>query len=302
VSSVQLSADGNAVLMEVVGTGYLWAQRTGNVWGTAQTLIAGAQVAGAQMSRDARVVAWVDWAGSATTPVIVPGALRSIVRREDGTWSSPITVGTVLPGAASQSRVPFALSRNGSTLVWLDETSNLRSARLLSSVWQPSVSIAQLNPAASGLAHLAIERDGNDVVWMLAEDNTIAFSEYIAGWQPAEQLTAGASAAIATAPNARTIVFVDTAGYFNLLFRTSTGWTTSAKRLLRGAARVTAVNSAAAYTQKRPGKSVLRSYVLSRGQWLGPVKLSSKAKQPSLAADGNTLAWVSGGRILAVKR
>lgn len=302
VSSVQLSADGNTALMQVEGTGYLWAQRTGTVWGAAQTLIPGAQVAGGQMSRDARAVAWVDWAGSQTTPLIIPGTLKSMVRRDDGTWSAPVTVGTVLPGAASQSRAPLALSRNGSTVVWLDETSELQSARLLSGVWQPSVAIAQINPTTVGLTHLAVERDGNDVVWMVSGGASINFSEYVSGWQPAQQLSTAASTVISTAPNTRTIAFVDTAGYFNLLVRTSTGWATTAKRLLGGAARVTSVNSAAAFTHKRPGRSVLRSYVLSRGQWLGPVKLSSKAKRPAFAADGNTLAWVSGGRILAVKR
>ncbi len=291
--ALRLSANGSTALVEVPGSGLLLAQRTGAAWNSPITLVSGAQLTGAQMSRDARVVTWVDWSG-------ITAKVRSIVRAEDGTWSAPVTVGTVLAGPASQARTPMVLSRNGSTVVWLDETAKLHSARLLSGVWQAPDTIAQLSPA--GLEQLAVERDGNDVVWMVAGDDTLYFSEYEAGWQPAEVLTAADPSVVAVAPNARAVGFVDEAGYFDLMSRTATGWTTAFHRKLAGKVQIAAANSAVATTQKRNGRSVLRVYALSKGKWQPAVKLSAKAKRPALSSDGNTVAWVSGKRIYAAKR
>ena len=302
VSGLQLSADGTYALLDVEATGYLFAQRSGSSWGTAQTLIAGTQVAGGQMSRDARVVVWVDWTGSQTTPVVIPGTVKSMVRADDGTWSAPVVVGTVLPGPASEFRTPVALSRNGSTVVWLDETSTIRSARLLSGVWQAPEAVATVNPLFGGLEHLAVERDGNDVVWIASGDDYLYMSEYISGWQAAQELSSAGPTTIVTAPNTRTIAFTDSDGYFQVLSRTSSGWATPVKRVIRGATRIAAANAAVATTEKRPGKSVLRVYTYNRGVWKAPVKLSTKATRPAVAADAKTVAWVSRGRIYTSKR
>ena len=102
---------------------------------------------------------WVDWTGSQTTPVIIPGTVKSMLRADDGTWSAPVVVGTVLPGPASDFRTPMALSRNGSTVVWMDETSKIRSSRLLGTVWQAPDTVATLNPLYEGLEYLAVERE-----------------------------------------------------------------------------------------------------------------------------------------------
>ncbi len=302
VSELQVSADGNYALMGVAGTGYLLAQRTGTTWGAAQTLIAGSEVAGAQMSRDARVVVWVDWTGSQTTPVIIPGTVKSMLRADDGTWSAPVGVGTVLPGPASDFRTPMALSRNGSTVVWMDETSKIRSSRLLGTVWQAPDTVATLNPLYEGLEYLAVERDGNDVLWISAGDDYLYMSEYISGWQAAQELSSAGPNTIVTAPNARTIAFTDSDGYFQLLSRTASGWTSPVKRVMRGATQIAAANAAVATTEKRPGKSVLRVYTYSKGAWKAPVKLSTKAKRPAVAPGGKTVAWVSGSRIYTSKR
>ncbi len=290
VRAVHLSANGASALIDVPGTGLLLAQRTGFVWNSPQTLVSGAQLTGAQMSRDARVVTWVDWSG-------ITAKVRSVVQAEDGTWSAPVTLGTVLPGPVSRHRPPTVLSRNGSAVVWLDETAELHSARLLGGVWPAPDTIAQLSPA--GLEQLAVERDGNDVVWMVAGDDTLYFCKIEAGWKPAEVLTSADPSVVAVAPNARVIGFIDEAGYFDLMSRTATGWATAVHRRLVGKVQIAAANSAVATTQKRNGRSVLRVYALSRGLWQPAVKLSSKAKRPAISSDGNTVAWVSGTRISA---
>ena len=302
VSDLQISADGNYALMAVDGTGYLLAQRSGTTWGAAQTLIPGTQVAGAQMSRDARVVVWVDWTGSQSTPVVIPGTVKSMVRADDGTWSAPVVVGTILPGVASDFRAPLALSRNSSTVVWMDEASTIRSARMVSGVWQAPDTVASLNPLYGGLEYLAVERDGNDVLWISSGDDYLYMSEYISGWQPALEVSSAGPTTIVTAPNARTIAFTDSDGYFELMSRTAGGWSVPVKRVMKGATQIAAVNAAVATTEKRPGKSVLRVYRYAKGSWQAPVKLSTKAKRPALAPDGKTVAWVSGSRIYTSKR
>lgn len=302
VTGLQISADGNYALMQVPGIGYQLAQRSGTTWGAAQTLIAGTEVAGAQISRDSRVVVWVDWTGSQSTPVVIPGAVKSMMRADDGTWSAPVVVGNVLPGPASEYRTPLALSRNGSTAVWMDEASKIRSARLLGGIWQAADTVAALDPLYGGLEYLAVERDGNDVLWISSGDDYLYMSEYISGWQPAQEISSAGPNTIVTAPNARTIAFTDSDGYFQLMSRTASGWTIPVKRFMKGQTQIAAVNAAVATTQMRPGKSVLRVYQYSKGVWKAPVKLSMTAKRPALGADGKTVAWVSGGRIYTSKR
>ena len=211
---LMLSKDGTYAFLENGSSGYSLAKRTStNNWATAQPVVTGIALTAGQMSADATTITWVDWAdpGSWSYPAEEPpGELRAIVRSATGTWSSWVVVGKVSPEAKYSDYGPAgpklsaasALSRDGKSVVWLDETHALRSAALAADGTWTGTGIVKQYTDYAGLRQLSLSADGTSVMWIRGGvDGILTATRGSTGWSVPVMATVDQTSAAAMSPN-----------------------------------------------------------------------------------------------------
>ncbi len=96
------------------------------------------------------------------------------MRGATDTWSAPVLVGKVSPEARYSDYGPAgpklsaasALSRDGKSVVWLDETHALRSAALAPDGTWTGTGIVKQYTDYAGLSQLSLSADGTSVMWI----------------------------------------------------------------------------------------------------------------------------------------
>lgn len=306
-SAMQLSADGNYALIESSGTGYLMAQRqTKNTWTTAQTVVSGTRLANGQMSRDAGTLVWVDCAGVSSYPTDVPGVVMSQTRKADGTWNPPVTVGKASGELLDYSINPLALSGDGSTLVWLDETFALKAVtKTADGSWSIPALIKQYagDPDLRGAMKLSLT--GSRLIWHLwGEEGLLTASRASGVWTPVDYVTLDEVEEVAISPNGNVVAFGNTDEQLVLRTWSGAAWT---KPLVLGSASnptIALSQKTVAWTYTDYHGSTLRASIYAKGKWQSAGKRASAAQSPALTANGRTLAWgsTSAKRIYSVTR
>jgi hypothetical protein len=308
---LMLSSDGGYAFLENGTSGYALAKRTNtNNWATAQPVVTGILLTAGQMSANATTITWVDWAdpGSWVFPAVEPpGDLKAIVRGADGTWSAPVLVGKVATEARYSDYGPAgpklsaasALSRDGKTLVWLDETHALRSAALAADgTWTPTGIIKQYTDYA-GLSQLSVSANGTSVMWIRSgTDGILTSTRGSTGWTVPVMATVDDTNAAAMSPDGKYMAWSTGSGDIEMSSRLPDRWATAKTvgTVFYGYnAFVVMTNKTVAYGSIgwKNGKytCAVSASVLSGGSWKKGKKLASSVCHPAVAYNGKTIVW-----------
>jgi hypothetical protein len=306
---VQLSADGNYALIEPWNDdGYLLAQRQKrNTWAKAQTVVNGTRLGSGQMSADAETMVWVAWSEASMYEDEVPGSVMSQIRQSDGTWTAPLTVGKVngeLEYATTTD--PIALSGDGSTLVWIDETFAVKAVtKDADGSWSEPALIKQygLDPCLGDNMRLSF--DGSRLIWNQWIKKGILTTSLAGGvWAPVRYLTRDEVDKIAISPNGKAVAFGNDHEQFVIRTWKGARW---AKPIVLGAAdspSIAITNRSVAWTSSSNVGSTLRSSVYKKGKWRRATTLASKARSPELNKNGRVLVYGATDvkKVLSVRR
>lgn len=311
--SIQLSADGQR-LMVVNEEGVRLATRTDtNTWSAPTTVVADKNVIYARMSADARVVVMVTREvtdGSWSPPVYIPPSttytLLAATRDTNGAWSAPVTIAPVWTNAYFVGAHPgLALSASGRMVVWLGNDKTLQSSALgEDGTWSPPQSIKSYTGFGE-LFGIRLSNDGSRLVWF--RDRAVgAFTTTWSGgsWSPVDNVTVDDVTDIALSPDGTVAAWANEKGKVKVA-DISNGQFSGGKAVGKGGALLPDVllsNSALAWAQQDGG--ALRASVRKGGSWKAATLVGKKAINPALSADGRTLVWASVGdkHISSVKR
>lgn len=304
-SSVQLSANGNSALIDVPGTGYLMAQRsTGNTWGTAGTVVSGANLGNGVMAGSASVVFFIDWGvDDYPTP---SGKLYLTTRQTDGTWSAPALVGYANPDGRYSYYATLAASKDGSTVVWLTDTFALVGIiRNDDGSWSAPQLIKQYGSDPS-LDVLQLSADGTRVMWVRDDsDGILTSTRSGATWAPVSNVTVDETYSAALAPNGLVAAWANSDGEMLVSKWNGVKWP---KPKLLGTVgsspSIALTNKTLAFTSSGYRGSSLRSAIWKKGKWTSVVRHSVTGFSPAVSYDGMTLVWSATGvkEIYSVKR
>jgi hypothetical protein len=307
VTELQLSADGTWAFAEEPGTGFVMAQRSsGNTWGAASTVISGTQLDYGQMSADASTIAYVDWTGASGYPTEIPGTLKVALRATDGTWGAPVTVASIPYDYYYEDyAAPIALSADGSTLGFIDETFALRvSSRQADGTWAVPVLVKQY-PSDPYLAKMQFSSTGSTLIWSnYGAEGVLYTSRGASGWSPVGYVTTDEVTGAAITPSGKAVAYGNEDGSMTVRTWNGVKW---AKPTVLGAATrpvLAVTNKTIAWTSNKYNGSALRVSIYTKGAWQKSSKRSSAAQSPAVTLDGTTLAWgaTSNKRIYSIKR
>jgi hypothetical protein len=305
VKDLQLTSDGNTVLVRSKELGLLVAERESkNSWAPAQTIVPGEYIGAARMSADGNTVAWLDWADAAYT---VPGRVMAAVREASGTWQQPVEVGRISYDMFARStEAPIALSADGSTLVWINESDGLEAAtKQTPGGWGSPVLLHQF-PYAPFLTALGLSANGAVLITAQSDEGGLLSARRDAqGWAPTEAVTREPVTGAKVSPDGQSVaysVFEDARLSVQRWTDSRWGEPVTLGRAVRSAIALT--DSTIAWTPRDWKGSALRTSLYRRGAWQSAVKVSAAAQSPALTPDGTTLLWAStaGKRIYAVTR
>ncbi len=188
-------------MIESGSTGYLMAQRDGgNTWLTAQSIVTGTNLANGVMSGDASTLVYVDW-GVDTYPT-PPGKLYYVTQNADGTWPAPTMLGMTNPDARYGYQGELAFSKDGSTLVWVDDTYALvGTTRNTDGTWTAPTIIKQYG-ADPDIRTLALSEDGTRLIWARrSSDGILTSVRNGTVWSTVSNVTVDETYTAALSPN-----------------------------------------------------------------------------------------------------
>lgn len=299
---LMLSSDGTYAFLESGQSGYSLAKRSSSTsWGTAQQIVSGVRLSGGLMSASANTVVWVDWADPGTyMGPEPPGELKAISRATDGTWSVPVTIGAVSTEAGPYSgAVAAALSRDGSTVVWLDQNKALRSAvQGPAGTWTDAGIVKQYTDWV-GLDQLALSANGTTVMWIRSNvDGILTAVRTSTGWAAPMNATVDDTNAASMSPNGKYMAWATGDGDIELSTRLTDRWATAKTigEVFYGySAQVTLMNKTVAYGSigYKGGKATcaVSTSLLVSGSWTKGKKLASSVCNPAVSYDGRTIVW-----------
>jgi hypothetical protein len=301
-TNLMLSSDGTYAFLENGETGYSLAKRTStNNWATAQSLVTGVRLRSGQMSANANTVVWADfvdsWMGPGAEP---PGDLKAIVRAADGTWSAPVLLGKVsTEGAYSYQQPVVALSRDGSTVVWLDENSALNSAVKAADGSWVAGGIVKQYAGYVGLEQVGLSANGSSVMWIRGSvDGILTSTRTSTGWTAAMNATVDETDTAALSPDGEYMFWATGDGDIQMSMRLSDRWATAKTvgTVFYGySAQLALTNKTVAYgsigyKNGKPTCAVSTS-LLKGGSWTKGKKLASSVCHPAVAYKGKTIVW-----------
>lgn len=308
ITGLQLSTDGNFAFAEAPGTGYLLAQRTTqNTWGAAQTIVTGAQLDYGQASSDTSTIVWVDWAGATDYPVAVPGSVKAQTRKPDGTWNAPVEIGKINYDFyyGYYETDPIALSADGSTLAWFDETYALKvSTKQADGTWGAPVLVKQYASDPS-VTTLRLSANGSSLIWAQAgEEGIVITSRAGTGWTPLGYVTTDETTRADISPDGLTVAYGTDANQLITRRWNGTAW---GKPVVVGSASnpgIALKNKTLAWSSSVYSGSTVRVSIYKKGKWQPTTKVTSAGQSPALNTSGTTLVWgsTSNKRIYSVKR
>lgn len=305
-TNVQLSNNGNSALIESGGTrGYLMAVRdTKNTWFTAQSIVSGTNLGNGVMSGDAKTLVYVDW-GPDVYPMAA-GTMYFVTQNADGTWPAPTMLGMANPDGRYGYQDELAFSKDGSTLVWVDDTYALvGTTRNPDGTWTAPTIIKSYG-SDPDLRTLALSADGNRVIWTRSEtDGILTSTRSGTTWSTVSNVTVDDTYTAAISPNGLNVAWANTDK--QMLIRRWDGAAWKKVKVLGKAGYYPSIalqNKTLAWTFRSFNGSSLRSAIHKDGKWKSIVKHSSTGFSPAVSYDGKTLAWSATGnkKIYSSKR
>lgn len=292
VTALQLSSDGKTAFMQTPGTGLQMATRSsGNTWGAAATVVTGTQLDSAGMSADANTLVWVDWAGSSGYPDYLPGKVYAQSRAAGGAWGLPVELGKMSYEVQYNSIVPLAMSSDGSTVAWVDETFALKiQKKNADGTWAAPVLVKQY-AEDPGLTALQLNATGTTLIWTSYVTEGVLYTSLVgAAWSPVNYVTSDEVETAAVAPNGTFVVYNDSDG--NVALRTWDGTKWAKAKVIGGASQAVfaVVNKTIAWTNSSNGSSLWVS-IYAKGKWQKSTKRATASQSPALTPNGKTLAW-----------
>lgn len=292
VTALQLSADGKTAFAQTPGTGLQMATRSaGNTWTAATTVVSGRQLDAGVMSADANTMAWTDWAASAGYPDYLPGKVYAQSRPAGGAWGVPVELGKMHYEVQYNSLVPLAMSSDGSTLAWVDETFALKVVKKnADGTWGAPVLVKQY-AEDPGLTTLQLNATGTTLIWTSYVTEGVLYTSLVGGvWSPLNYVTSDEVEAAAVAPNGTFVVYNDSDG--NVAVRTWDGTKWAKAKTIGGASQAVfaVANKTIAWTNTYNGSSLWAS-IYAKGKWQKSTKRATASQSPALTPNGRTLAW-----------
>lgn len=294
----QMSTDGNYVLANVPGTGYVMAQRANkNTWGAAATIAAGQYLGLAQMSADGNSIVYGEFTTPGATPA-VPGSLKYITRAPGGAWSAPVVIGALNDDAYYAVRAEYvSMSRDGGTVTWLDDTWALRaSSKQPDGTWSAPVLLKQFveNPY---IQDMSLSSDGTRLAWMYSydQDGVITATRSGTTWTAPTYVTADGVEAMALSPNGNVVAYASQDDDLIVKNWNGTAW---GKAKVMGSVKaygtdIALTNKTLAWTYNIDKQ--LRASIYKSGKWQSSVKLANNAVAPAVNTNGKTVLWASIG-------
>lgn len=306
VTALQISSDGNTAFIQTPGTGFQLAQRSsGNTWGAATTLISGTQLDAGVMSSDANTITWVDWTGSSGYPDYLPGKVYVQTRPAGGAWGAPVLLGKISYEVQYNDRIPLALSSDGSTIAWVDETFALKVVKKnADGTWAAPVLVKQYAEDPS-VATLQFNATGTTLIWTSNYTEGVLYTSLTGtGWSPVGYVTTDDVSTAAVTPKGTVVVYNNTDSQVVLRTWNGTKWAKATVLGSASRAQLAVVNKTIAWVSNQYQGSTLRASVYAKGKWQPSTKRSSSAQAPSVNDNGRTLAWstTSNKRTYSVKR
>ncbi len=305
-TNVQLSDDGKAALIESGGTtGYSVAVRDSkNTWFTAQSIVSGTNLGNGLMSGDAKTVVYVDWGPG---PAMVGGKLYYVTQNADGTWPAPTMLGLVNPMGRYGYQSALAFSRDGSTLVWVDDAYALVGAtRNPDGTWAAPTIIKSYGSDPDFRA-LALSADGPRVIWTRSGTGVLTSTRSGTAWSAVDNVTVDETYAAAISPNGLNVAWANSDT--QMVIRRWDGAAWKKAKVLGPTSPFPSLvlqNKTMAWTSRSTQGSPLRSVIYKSGKWRAKakVKFSSTGFSPAVSYDGKTVVWSSTGskKIYSAKR
>lgn len=305
--AVRMSGDGGTLLIDVPGTGYLVADREDkNTWKPAQTLVSTMYVGSGEISADGDTVVYATIDDPQAYPV-VPQPLLVRSRAADGSWNPALGIGTVPSNSYFGAADYSAISRDGSTVAFVDHTWALRSiTKNPDGTWSMPVLLKQFteNP---GIAELMLSADGTRIAWSYLyydDDGLVTATRSGLTWSPLSYITADRIGVASLSPNGKVAAYTNTDR--QVVRKTWDGVKWSSAKVMGTVSTVTADVSATNKTiawDQGYGKP-LYAVVYSNGKWGAATKLANTTRDQALNSKGRTVIWAStsSGKIFTKKR
>lgn len=309
-ADVQLSRDGDFLLITTPGTGLQMAQRESkNTWGAAEQIAAG-NVTQAKMSGDANTVVWADFRPDPFEPYTGDTFLMSMTRGEDGAWGMPVELGQ-LP---EQARYPgfadyLGISSDGSTLIWMNSAAALvASLKDDTGAWTAPVLLRQL-PDTYGPYGLELSAAGTRMAAYYPPyqaDGVVTATRTDDVWSALSYVTVDGVWRMGMSRKGTTISYVDEDGDTLLRRWTGTKWRKAQVLDTKGTSspRRDLVQRNRTVAWSRVTGRALKASILVDGDWTKAKRLAKYSSSVGVSGDGRTVVWASPNtkRIYSVKR
>ncbi len=308
---VVLGQDGDTLLIKLP-TAYATSTRKGasNTWRGVETVADGDNLFGGALSADGQTVVWVKPPPMAFPPQ--PGTLLARTRAADGSWGPETQVGEFISRGnyyGGSERTWVALSTDGSTVAWLNNSAQLVSAgKAADGTWGAPSVIQQYsndqfrNPEVS---YLQLSANGSRVLWQSANSAVLTSTQTSTGWAPVTYVMQNDLSSVAMSPNGKVVAYGQLDPARLRVRRYKSGEWIKPKTLGPSQyPQIVVRNKAVAWVEQESKASKLRVSLLRKGKWRNTTVIAPKAQSPALSRKGDTLAYAGkqAGGIFSVKR